>query len=73
MKFFSSVTYNDRMSPLDFDLFRKIHILMGVTPDFFEVVLMVSPHSSLSPFVLFIQVYRLTRTRKYSLTPLNTW
>lgn len=42
MNFFSRVTYNDRMSPLDFDLFRKIHILMGVTPDFFEVVLMVS-------------------------------
>jgi hypothetical protein len=29
------------MTPLDFDLFRKIHILMGVTPDFFEVCLMV--------------------------------
>jgi hypothetical protein len=44
MNFFSRVTYNDRMSPLDFDLFRKIHVLMGVTPDFFEVVLMVSSH-----------------------------
>jgi chitin synthase len=42
MNFFSRVTYNDRMSPLDFDLFRKIHVLMGVTPDFFEVCLMVS-------------------------------
>jgi hypothetical protein len=42
MNFFSRVTYNDRMSPLDFDLFRKTHILMGVTPDFFEVCLMVS-------------------------------
>ena len=42
MNFFSRVTYNDRMSPLDFDLFRKIHTLMGVTPDFFEVCLMVS-------------------------------
>lgn len=42
MNFFSRVTYNDRMSPLDFDLFRKINVLMGVTPDFFEVVLMVS-------------------------------
>ena len=41
MNFFSRVTYNDRMSPLDFDLFRKIHVLMGVTPDFFEVCLMV--------------------------------
>ena len=47
MNFFSRVTYNDRMSPLDFDLFRKINVLMGVTPDFFEVCLMVSPCSSL--------------------------
>jgi chitin synthase len=45
MNFFSRVTYNDRMTPLDFDLFRKIHVLMGVTPDFFEVCLMVSPIS----------------------------
>lgn len=43
MNFFSRVTYNDRMTPLDFDLFRKMHILMGVTPDFFEVCLMVCP------------------------------
>ena len=42
MNFFSRVTYNDRMTPLDFDLFRKIHVLVGVTPDFFEVCLMVS-------------------------------
>ncbi|KAA1069369.1 Chitin synthase, class 1 [Puccinia graminis f. sp. tritici] len=41
MNFFSRVTYNDRMSPLDYDLFRKIQVLMGVTPDFFEVCLMV--------------------------------
>ncbi len=51
MNFFSRVTYNDRMTPLDFDLFRKIHILMGVTPDFFEVCLMVSnPARSNIPF-----------------------
>ena len=42
MNFFSRVTYNDRMTPLDFDLFRKIQVLTGVTPDFFEVCLMVS-------------------------------
>ncbi|WAR64060.1 hypothetical protein PtB15_16B219 [Puccinia triticina] len=29
------------MSPLDYDLFRKMQALMGVTPDFFEVCLMV--------------------------------
>lgn len=42
MNFFSRVTYNDRMTPLDFDMFRKMQVLMGVTPDFFEVTLMVS-------------------------------
>ncbi|KAI8380967.1 chitin synthase-domain-containing protein [Radiomyces spectabilis] len=41
MNFFSRVTYNDRMTPLDYELFQKIHYLMGVTPDMFELVLMV--------------------------------
>ena len=41
MNFFSRVTYNDRFCPLDYDLFRKVQILMGITPDFFEVTLMV--------------------------------
>jgi chitin synthase len=41
MNFFSRVTYNDRMTPLDYDLFRKTQVLMGVTPDYFEVCLMV--------------------------------
>ena len=41
MNFLGHVTYNDRMSPLDYDLFRKTQSLMGVTPDFFECCLMV--------------------------------
>lgn len=49
MNFFSRVTYNDRMSPLEFDLFRKCHILMGVTPDFFEVCLMVDADTKVFP------------------------
>lgn len=49
MNFFSRVTYNDRMTPLDFDLFRKIHNLMGVTPDFFEVCLMVDADTKVFP------------------------
>jgi chitin synthase len=49
MNFFSRVTYNDRMSPLDFELFRKIHTLVGVTPDFFEVVLMVDADTKVFP------------------------
>ncbi|KAJ3111434.1 hypothetical protein HDU96_005694 [Phlyctochytrium bullatum] len=41
MKFFMRVTLRDRMCPLDFDIFRKIHHITGFTPDFFEIVLMV--------------------------------
>ncbi|KAG8746974.1 hypothetical protein FRC10_002773 [Ceratobasidium sp. 414] len=49
MNFFSRVTYNDRMTPLDFDLFRKIQVLMGITPDFFEVCLMVDADTKVFP------------------------
>lgn len=49
MSFFQHVTYNDPMSPLDYDLFRKIHALMGVTPDFFEMVLMVDADTKVHP------------------------
>ncbi|KAL1922101.1 uncharacterized protein VTP21DRAFT_10743 [Calcarisporiella thermophila] len=41
MNFFSRVILNERMTALDYDIFRKIHYIMGVTPDFFEIVLMV--------------------------------
>ncbi|BGP01983.1 hypothetical protein JCM10021v2_005698 [Rhodotorula toruloides] len=49
MNFFGRVTYNDRMSPLDYDLFRKTQSLMGVTPDFFEVCLMVDADTMCYP------------------------
>ncbi|CAG8777852.1 6874_t:CDS:2, partial [Gigaspora rosea] len=49
MNFFSRVTYNDRMTPLDYDLFRKTQYLMGVTPDFFETVLMVDADTKVYP------------------------
>ncbi|KAJ1888006.1 hypothetical protein LPJ66_008798, partial [Kickxella alabastrina] len=41
MNFFSNVVHNERMVPLEYDLFRKVHFLMNVTPDLFEIVLMV--------------------------------
>ncbi|KAI9313485.1 chitin synthase-domain-containing protein [Dichotomocladium elegans] len=41
MNFFSRVTYNDRMTPLDYELFQKIQKLMNATPDYFELCLMV--------------------------------
>lgn len=49
MNFLQRVTYNDRMTPLDFDLFRKFHLLMGVTPDFFELILMVDADTKVFP------------------------
>ncbi|EPQ27355.1 uncharacterized protein PFL1_05276 [Pseudozyma flocculosa PF-1] len=49
MNFFQRVTYNDRMTPLDYDLFRKLHTLMGVTPDFFELCLMVDADTMVYP------------------------
>lgn len=41
INFLQRVTYNVPMTPLDYDLFRKVHALMGVTPDYFELCLMV--------------------------------
>jgi hypothetical protein len=50
------------MTPLDYDMFRKITGLMGVTPDFFEVCLMVrSPLVSL----LVLSNHRSTGRRRY--------
>ncbi|KAF9345520.1 hypothetical protein BGX26_003040 [Mortierella sp. AD094] len=49
MNYFSRVTYNDRMTPLDFELFRKTQHLMQVTPDKFEIVLMVDADTKVYP------------------------
>ncbi|KAF9163881.1 hypothetical protein DFQ27_001367 [Actinomortierella ambigua] len=49
MNFFMRVTYNDRMTPLDFELFRKIQHLMNVTPDHFEICLMVDADTKVYP------------------------
>ncbi|KAJ1998432.1 hypothetical protein GGI04_005005, partial [Coemansia thaxteri] len=49
MNFFSRVIYNDRMTPLDYDLFRKLHHLTNQTPDMFEIVLMVDADTKVYP------------------------
>ncbi|KAI8058582.1 chitin synthase-domain-containing protein [Syncephalis plumigaleata] len=49
MNFFSRVMYNERMCPLDYDLFRKVTHLMGITPDYFETVLMVDADTKVYP------------------------
>ena len=41
MKFFSNITFNDRLTPLDYELFWKIQRLYGKSPLVFDIVCMV--------------------------------
>ncbi|KAL1924926.1 uncharacterized protein VTP21DRAFT_4580 [Calcarisporiella thermophila] len=50
MAFFQRVLFNDRMTELDYEIFWKITWLMGgVTPDKFEIVLMVDADTKVMP------------------------
>ncbi|PKI84541.1 hypothetical protein MVES_001826 [Malassezia vespertilionis] len=49
ISFLQRVTYNDPMCPLEYDLFRKVHALMSVTPDYFELLLMVDADTKVYP------------------------
>ncbi|ORZ15968.1 chitin synthase-domain-containing protein [Absidia repens] len=53
MSFFQRVLFNDRLSELDYEMFWKMTWLMkGVTPDKFEVVLMVDADTKVLPDAL---------------------
>ncbi|ORZ25558.1 chitin synthase-domain-containing protein [Absidia repens] len=53
MSFFQRVLFNDRLSELDYEMFWKMSWLMkGVTPDKFEVVLMVDADTKVLPDAL---------------------
>jgi chitin synthase len=49
MRFLERITFNHRLCPLEYDLFQKMHYLMGVTPDFFQIVLMVDADTKVAP------------------------
>ncbi|KAJ8327573.1 hypothetical protein O5D80_003928 [Batrachochytrium dendrobatidis] len=49
MRFLQKVTLDESMTPLEYDLFLKLHYLMGVTPDTFEIVLMVDADTKVAP------------------------
>ncbi|KAJ3300700.1 Chitin synthase, class 3 [Borealophlyctis nickersoniae] len=49
MSFFKAVMFDEPMTPLHYDLFQKIHYLMGVTADQFEIVLMVDADTKVAP------------------------
>ncbi|KAJ3195249.1 Chitin synthase, class 3 [Irineochytrium annulatum] len=61
MNFFKRVMFDDQMCPLEFDLFRKTQFLMGVTPDFFEIVLMVDADTKVAPDSLSRMVAAMAR------------
>ncbi|KAI9300692.1 chitin synthase-domain-containing protein [Cunninghamella echinulata] len=53
MSFFQRVLFNDRLSELDYEIFWKMSWLMkGVTPDKFELVLMVDADTQVLPDAL---------------------
>eukprot|EP00917_Polyrhabdina_sp_WS-2016_P000340 GHVP01000727.1.p1 GENE.GHVP01000727.1~~GHVP01000727.1.p1 ORF type:complete len:956 (+),score=175.71 GHVP01000727.1:563-3430(+) len=41
MTMFSKALFDDRMTPLEYDIFRKIHKIAGIFPDNYDLVLMV--------------------------------
>jgi chitin synthase len=49
MKFLEHITFNSNLCPFEYDLFQKLHFLMGVTPDKFEIVLMVDADTQVAP------------------------
>ncbi|KAI9143150.1 chitin synthase-domain-containing protein [Paraphysoderma sedebokerense] len=49
MDFYSKLIMNDRLSPFQYDLYRKIFRLTGVSPHRFEIVLMVDADTKVMP------------------------
>lgn len=52
MSFLSKVLFDDRMTPLEYDLFFKIYRLTGIMPDQYEAVLMVDADTKVMPAAL---------------------
>ncbi|KAI8802768.1 chitin synthase-domain-containing protein [Cladochytrium replicatum] len=52
LNFFSRVLFDDRMTPLDYDLFYKIRTITGVAPDAYETLLMVDADTGVLPTAL---------------------
>ena len=71
MQFLSKVMFNDRMTPLEFDLFTKMTAICGpenvpldqqtekITPDMFELVMMVDADTKVMPDCLLPMSYTM--------------
>ncbi|KAI9293914.1 fungal chitin synthase, partial [Neoconidiobolus thromboides FSU 785] len=49
MRFLSNLCFNERMTPLEFDLFEKLYRLTNITADKYEMVLMVDADTMVLP------------------------
>ena len=56
MNFLSKIMFNDRMSPVEYELFSKMYGVMGIPPDRFEMMLMVDADTKVEPSALPILV-----------------
>ena len=57
MSFFSKLIYGDRMSELDFEIYRKMKLLMPhMEPEDFECILMVDADTIVKPDALSIMI-----------------
>ena len=52
MSFLSRVLFDDRMTPLEYDIFFKIYRLTGIMPDQYEAVLMIDADTKVMPAAL---------------------
>ncbi|CAG8443029.1 816_t:CDS:2 [Ambispora leptoticha] len=64
MTWLSHVYFNDRLSPLEFDLFQKVRGLTGVTPDKYDMVLMVDADTLVKPDSVSFMVAAMERDPK---------
>jgi chitin synthase len=59
MNFLSRAILDDRMTPLEYDLFNKVRRVAGVSPDRYEHVLMVDADTRVAPDSLRLLVYAM--------------
>lgn len=49
MRFLERITFNQRLCPLEYEMFLKMNYLMGTTPDCFQILLMVDADTKVAP------------------------
>ncbi|RKP07402.1 chitin synthase-domain-containing protein, partial [Thamnocephalis sphaerospora] len=64
MQWMRRIIFNERLLPLDFDMFEKLRALTGITPDKYDLVLMVDADTLVMPDALGHMVSAMERDPK---------